>query len=134
MYDGYSTAFLLPIYPIAAQGLVVTDPDGVVVDAADYSLGGATGRISAVDDFAFDEGPHAITATVGLSAHPDYATKYEPRVRALVMGLASILYHQRNPKASSESESGTSVSYDTGRALPEHLQAIADGLRIRRIA
>lgn len=132
-YDGYATAFILPVYPVADTGLAITDQWGTVVDANDYSIDRATGRITAVADFAFDDGPHEITATVGLSAHPNYATKYEPRMRALILGLASILYHQRNPKASSESESGTSVSYDTSRGLPEHLQAIVNGLRLRRV-
>jgi hypothetical protein len=134
LYDSYASTFFLPIYPVAAAALVITDPFGDVVDPADYSLDSVSGRITAVNDFVFDDGPHVITATVGLSAHPNYATKYEPRVRALVMGIAAILYHQRNPKASSESESGTSVSYDTSRALPLHLEQLAESLRIRRIA
>jgi uncharacterized phiE125 gp8 family phage protein len=138
LFDGFATAFLLPVYPIAGTGTVVTDSFGTVVDAADYAVDRASGRLTAVDDFVFDEGPHVITATVGLSAHPSYATKYEPRVRALVMGLASILYHRRNPGAVSESESGSSVSYGGEGStyavgVPTHLQSIVNGLRIRRI-
>lgn len=138
LFDGFATAFILPVYPIAGTGTVVTDSFGTVVDALDYSVDRATGRITAVDDFVFDEGPHEIVATVGLSAHPAYATKYEPRVRALIMGLASILYHRRNPGAVSESESGSSVSYGGegstyAGGVPTHLQSIVNSLRIRRV-
>ena len=95
-----------------------------------------------MNGYVFGTGPYVITATVGLSAHPDYATKYEPRARALIMGLFSILYHQRNPNATQESAGGgVSVSYGRGAysgtrgavGLPDHLQSIVSGLLVRRV-
>ena len=136
--DGFTPAFDLPVYPVASAALVVKDSTGDVVDVANYAIDNRLGRISGVDGYAFGAGPYVITATVGLSAHPDYATKYEPRVRALILGLTAILYHRRNPGTMTESESGTSVAYGGegstyGSGLPTHLQQIVNGLRARRV-
>lgn len=134
LWNGYTPALALPIYPVATTPApVVTDSAGDVVDALSYEVDPATGRLSAVDGYEFDDGPHVITATVGLDAHPDYDIRYEPKVRALVMGLASILYHQRNPGVTSESEGGSSVSYRDKDDLPQHLRSLRESLRIKRI-
>lgn len=138
--DGFTPAFDLPVWPVASNPApVVKDANGVVVDASNYALDIRLGRLSSVDGYAFSYYPYVITATVGLEAHPEYATKYEPNVRSLIMGLVSILYHRRNPGAVGESAGGgVSVQYGGegstyGPGVPTHLMSIVNTLRAKRV-
>lgn len=137
-YDFYGRQHItLPVWPVAAIPVpVITDFYGVTVDDSTYTVD-SIGRIVANIGTSFAGFPYAfsIVATVGLENHPDYGTKYEPRINALILGLASILYYQRNPNASSNSSGGgVSVSYmNTEMGLPPHLAQIVKGLRLPRI-
>lgn len=124
----------LPVYPVDAVGLVLTDGDGDVVDPSEYTVDEDAGKIISVDDSWFSNPFYEVTATVGLSAGSQYAGK-EPELNTLIKGLASILYFQRNPNAVSDSGgAGVSVSYQSSGALPMHLNSIVESFRGRRIA
>ncbi len=125
--------FYLGEYPVKASSPapVITDSSGDVVDAATYALDPSTGRFTANTGSSWGVSPYQVVATVGLSAHPNYATKYEPQLRALIIGLAAVLYHHRNPGASSESSGGVSVSYHDAE-VPPQLLSIARSMRMVR--
>jgi hypothetical protein len=129
--------YLRPFPVSATPAPVVTNSSGTVIAEADWTLDGTIGRIWSNDGVSFNEFPYNVVATVGLDAHPDFEDRYSANCRTLIIGLASILYHQRNPSASSESESGASVSYggekDEETGLPVHLASIVKRLRPRRI-
>jgi hypothetical protein len=131
--DGLGYGLSLP-YPVASTPApTVTDADGDAVPTTDYRVDSALGWFVPDTDYAFGEAGHTIVATVGLSAHPRYAAEIEPRVNALIIGLASVLYHERNPNASSESAGGgVSRSYRDGQ-LPPRLAQLAAGLRPVRL-
>jgi hypothetical protein len=123
---GVVTQLLIPVTPVALDPApVVTDGDGETVSASTYRVDGATGLLTANRGEAFGSGPYTIVATVGLPAASDYSTRIEPQLRALILGLAALLYHQRNPGARSEGTGGgASVAYG-GDEVPPHLAAIA---------
>lgn len=136
-YDAYGRQHIaVPVWPVAsAPAPVVTDYNGDVVSGGTYTLD-SIGRIVANVGTSFSMYPYSLTVSVGLENHPAYGTKYEPRVNALILGLASILYYQRNPNASSNSSGGgVSVSYamNNEAGIPPHLFAIVKGLRLPRI-
>jgi uncharacterized phiE125 gp8 family phage protein len=124
----------LPFYPVNAAGLVLTDADGETVPADDYTVDGDAGKLTATEDSWFSNAPYEATAEVGLSAGSGYSGK-EPGLRALIIGLTAILYHQSNPNASSDSAGGgVSVSYQSSWSLPPHLNTIVMSFRGMRVA
>jgi hypothetical protein len=139
-YDEYGrTVLYLPEYPIAISGEgvpVVVDDEADTVATSEYSVDSA-GRLTSLTGYSFSTHPYGVTVMVGLELDPDYPTKYEPHLRRLILGIASIDYHQRNPNASSDSSGGgVSVSYashEDTEGLPPHLYSIVKRLRPVRI-
>lgn len=135
-YDAYGRQHIaVPVWPVASlPAPVVTDSNGDVVSGGTYTLD-SIGRIVANVGTSFSGYPYSLTVSVGLENHPSYGTKYEPRVNALILGLASVMYYQRNPNASSNSSGGgVSVSYmNNEMGLPPYLAQIVKGLRLPRI-
>lgn len=132
--EGVGYSLSLGVYPVAAAPApVVTDARATVVTASNYRVDPALGWMIPITTYSFADDSHTVIATVGLSAHPRYATEIEPRVNALILGLASILYHQRNPNAASESAGGgVSVSYGK-EEIPPQLMSLVRGLRPVRL-
>lgn len=136
-YDDYGRhQFYLPVWPVSVDSedvAVITDKNGDTVDDSTYTVDARTGLFQTVVGEHWRAAPFSVVATVGLSVHPDYATKIEPKVRSLILGCAAILYKQRNPNAVSDSSgAGVSVSYGD-HALPPYLEQIATLLRGSRI-
>lgn len=130
--EGVGYGLSLPVYPALSVGLAVTDANAAAVAGANFRLDNALGWLVPVTTYSFADASHTVVATVGLSAHPRYAVEIEPRVNALILGLASVLYHERNPNASSLSESGASVSYRDDQ-IPPRLKQLVAGLRPVRL-
>lgn len=138
VFDDFGGSIYIRPFPVAdTPAPVLTDANGDIVPAGDYTLDKTIGRLFSNDGVSFSSFPYSVVATVGLDAHPDFEDRYSANCRTLILGLASILYHQRNPQASSESESGASVSYggerDPETGLPVHLASIVKRLRPRRV-
>lgn len=133
--SGRSSLYVKPFPVASVPAPVLTDANGDIVDGADWALDSGIGRIISAENVTFSAFPYSVLATVGLDSHPDFEERYAPLLRTFIIGLASILYHERNPGASSESESGTSVSYSRkpGGELPDRLENIRQRLTPRRV-
>lgn len=129
------TTLQVPRYPFATTtpAPVVVDAQGQTVDPATYTIEPRYGQIYGAPGVTFDNGPYAITATVGLSAHPDYATRLEPLVSAAILDLVADLYQRRNPAAVTEAEGGVSVTYQSG-ILPARTQQMLASCRMIGVA
>lgn len=105
-------SLLLP-RPCASAGLTVVDGDGRTLAAAEYDTSDLNeyGMLYAARGYTFDNGPYQGTATIGLSAHPDYGTEIEPVVNGILLDLCAEWYQHRSPQASQESDPGASTSY-----------------------
>ena len=140
IYESYNSetgasVLHLPGYPVQAVPVVVVDADDDAVAPADYALDLAAGRIvaNAATGKAWSNGPYSVTAFVGLSAHPEYATAVEPRLYAAILLAFADLYHNRNPRASSESAAGAGVGLtaDAERRVRAVLGDVAPRARVR---
>lgn len=139
-----SDTLRLPIYPVSlmveedsnseggVDAAVITDADDTVIDAADYHLDERIGVFTATTGNSFTNYPYTIVATVGLSAHPDYATVIEPVINAAILDLVADKWARRNPAATNESEGGgVSTSYaDVG--IPARVRETLDPWRMAR--
>lgn len=104
---------VLGYVPIDATTVVVTDADGVTVDASTYAVRQDLGLIKGNEGVTFANGPYAIAVTkAGFDTSPGYATRWSPMIAAAVIDYALMLYQQRTPGASSEKASGTTVTYE----------------------
>lgn len=135
-YDRYRRGVIyLPEYPVSLEvtdAVEITDENDEIVDDADYVVSN-DGRITSIVGKTFTWQPYTVVAKVGLSVATDYATRIEPDLRSLILGIASIFYKQRNPNAVSDSGGGgVSVTYQGGEytdGLPNHLYSIVRKLR-----
>lgn len=93
-------------FKTAAPAPIVTDVDGVTVDATTYYLDDRGLKIRAKAGYAFPARPYTIVATIGLSAHPDYASKYELVAATAILDLVAHRYLNRDPGMSSETDEG----------------------------
>lgn len=134
-YDAEYRNYFYLGYPVASSpAIVITDANGDTVSSGTYTVDSRSGRVLANSGSSFSATPFSIVATVGLSAHPDYATKKEPILRSLIFGLTSILYRQRNPDVTSESAGGgESTSYEMNE-IPSRLRAFVHALKGPRIS
>lgn len=107
---------------------VVTDYYGTTVASTTYALDPRFCVIRALPGYAFCNRPYTIAATIGLSAHPDYASRLEPIASLAIIELVAHWYQNRNPAAASETdEAGGTVSQvadaDAGRGMPPRILA-----------
>ena len=133
-------ALIYPVFPIGTTGtpavpaVAITDADGVTVATTDYRVDRRTGIIRAEPGVTFANPPYTITATAGLSAAADYATRIEPAVSRAILALASHYYHRTNPAAVQESSGGgASTTYADG-LLPKDVAALVQPFRLERVA
>lgn len=86
---------------------VITDGNGVAIDTTTYLLDNRSGKIrSKWGGRIFVSGPYTITATVGLSAHPDYAVRLEAVASSAILDFVAHLYENRNPMIADEQGAG----------------------------
>lgn len=136
--DSYNRSVLyLPVWPAVSAGLTVVDANGDTVAGADYTLDVDAGKLISATGKYFGTPPYTVTATSGLSSGSTYSAVVEPILRSLILGLSSILYHQRNPNALNDSAGGgVSVSYRsdvTGDDLPKNLHSLVGLIRVPRL-
>lgn len=126
--DYSPTSLLLP-RPIATAGLTVVDADARTLDPVEYDTTELveTGMLYAGRGYSFSNGPYSGSASVGLSAHPDYASRLEPIVNGIILDLVAEWYQHRSPGASQESDPGVSTSYFDG-ALPPRVRRMLRSL------
>ncbi|HEX6576656.1 MAG TPA: head-tail connector protein [Gemmatimonadaceae bacterium] len=133
--DEYGRSVIyLPEYPVSLNpALVLKDENDDTVSAGDYTVVDS-GRITSVAGKSFASWPYQATATVGLALSIDYERKYEPMLRTLILGLASIAYKQRDPNVTNDSNLGVSwASNENTEGLPPYLYSIVRKLRPPRI-
>lgn len=118
----YGDLFELPGPYALSPAPVVTDANGVVIDATTYYLDNRAGKIRAKAGGYFGMRPYTVVATIGLSAHPDYLSRLEPIAALAVLDLVAHLYQNRNPAVVSESdEAGGSVGLSPD-AIPPRIR------------
>lgn len=112
-YDNYGVRPQLQLpgpFKTSSPAPVVTDRDGATVDASTYDLDPRGCRILAKLGYDFCVRPYSIAATIGLSAHPDYASRLEPVVSVAILEFVAHWYLHRDPSMSSETdESGATI-------------------------
>lgn len=110
-------------FKTAGPAPIVTDRDGSVVDASCYTLDPKRGKIVAKYWYSFALGPYTITADIGLSAHPDYASQLEAIASSAILQMTAHLYLNRNPGVANEmDEVGGAVSYRVDGIPPAVMQ------------
>jgi len=133
---GVASLYLPSLPAPAPNTVVVLDPDGEVVDDATYRVDRYQGALHGVAGTLFAYGTHTVTATMGLSAHPDYATRIEPVVNAGVRDYAADLYLRRNPAAAFEAAgAGVSITYNesANQGLPPRIATALSPWRRRNV-
>lgn len=101
---------------------VVTDPDDEEVDADDYYLDPRRRLIRAKTGCLFASRPYTIVASVGLSAHPDYAARLEAIASVAILDAVAHLYFHRDPSTTAETdEGGSSRSVEADQILPRRV-------------
>jgi hypothetical protein len=141
LFDRPVAKLRVPVTPIAALTSVVDD-DGTALDLTRLRTDVTTGLVSYKDKSMFMNGPYTITATVGLSASPQYQFGASAAIQQAVVDVVADLYQRRNPAASREAEGGgiavdynpvqRGVGADNAREdlLPERTAAILAPFRI----
>lgn len=112
------TALVFPWRPIGAS-VTVVNAAGDTVDAATYRVDRRSGMLYAKAGYAFQNGPFALTATLGLDQWDEYATAIEPLLGQVIIDVATDLYTRRTPMATAENGAGTTVSWDASRRCVE---------------
>lgn len=108
---------------LTAPAPIVTDVNGTVVDPTTYVLDNREGRIRSKDGSAiFGSLPYTVVATIGLSAHPDYAARLEAVASIAILDLVAHLYQNRNPAVISESDEGGSSQSLSPDAIPPRIR------------
>ena len=125
--DYVSTEIQLPGPFALNPAPVVTDLEGVVVVATTYLLDNRNGKIRAKyapgQGYGYPSGlfracPYTVVATIGLSAHPDYAASLEAVASSAILNLVAHLYENRNPAMLSEGVAGVTLTPD---AIPPRI-------------
>lgn len=120
-YDGFNTKPMLQLPGPFAASPAVVDRDGTTVDSTTYYQDRYNGRIIAKPGYGFPARPYTITATIGLSSHPDYAAKLEVAISVAIIDLVAHLYQNRNPGASAEADEGGGSKSLLADALPPRI-------------
>lgn len=110
----------------------VVDKDGVAVPTTDYDLDPRGLKIRAKLGVSFPNRPYSITATVGLSEHPDYAARLEAVVSQAIVELVAIWYWNRNPAAVRETDEGGGGREVTEDAIPQRIVDLLTSLPMPR--
>jgi hypothetical protein len=97
---------------------VVTDVNGSTVDSATYDLDARGMKIRAKSGVSFSARPYSILATIGLSAHPDYATRLEAIANQAIVDFVAHLWRNRLVGVSSIAEEGGSAQTFEGDGRP----------------
>ena len=129
-------ALVLPGVVADDPAPVVEDADGTAVEATEYRVDTRTGTLVGLSGYRFRSGPYAVTATIGLSAHPQYATLIEPVINSGIRDYAADLYQRRNPAAGFEAEgAGVSTTYNESAnlSLPSRITATLAPWRRRNV-
>lgn len=124
-------------YPVedTTPAPVITDVDGDTVDATTYDLDPLTGVVTAKEGYTFPNGPYTIVATIGMSAHPDYATRIESVLNRAIKQSVAAAYDRRNPDLMQESAAGgSSRRYAESGMLPDAVRKRLSSLRYRAIS
>jgi len=132
-------SLILPYMQIDPASIVVTDPEGILVQPEQYNVRLDIRQIVglAVNSsepawgvyMLFGNGPYTIKCKAGYGTLPDYERKWLPRIRSLIKDYTLFLYQQRTPGASHEMSTGTTVDYgaiDPDSGLPYR---VCSGLR-----
>jgi hypothetical protein len=134
----------LPVYPVSLEveedsdsaggvaALVLTDADDEIIADTDYHLDERIGVLTGVTGVSFGNYPYTVVATVGLSAHPDYALVIEPVINAAILDIVADRWNRRNPAATSESEGGGVGTSYANVGLPERVKEMLDPWRMAR--
>ena len=102
-----SSELQLPGPFLSSPTPTVTDVNGTVVDTTTYVLDNRSGKIrSKFGDVIFGSVPYTIVATVGLSAHPDYSSRFEAVASTAILDLVAHWYQNRDPNVSSGQDEG----------------------------
>ena len=127
--DGIVSApsIVLPHRPVSVTS--ITDGDGVVMAASDYSVDAGSGIIYAATGLAFWNMPYTVTYGAGLSLRADYPAT-EAMVGQVIIDVACELYQQRTPRAASETGAGTSIAWDTSREMAARTEKAVRHLRL----
>jgi uncharacterized phiE125 gp8 family phage protein len=131
---GDITMLSLSRYPVASAGLTVTDVNAATVDPTTYVLVGTQGLIRAKAGTTFNAGPYTIAGTIGLSAHPDYATRLEAVISTAILDIVADLYDRRAPGTVSESDGGGFSQVNTQAVIPPRVQMSLAPLRLFVVA
>jgi uncharacterized phiE125 gp8 family phage protein len=99
----------------------IVDVDGGTLDASSYVFDARSGKVRAKRGYSFTRGPYTVTADIGLSAHPDYASQLEAVATMAILELLAHLYLNRNPATSDESDEGGASKKLDAVALPERV-------------
>jgi uncharacterized phiE125 gp8 family phage protein len=99
---------VIPVTPVDTATVAITDADGTTLSSTtDYRIPDAwSGMVHARPGIVFATRPYTITATVGLSAATDYATRIEPAIAMAILDVAADAWHRRNPAAQAEGTGG----------------------------
>lgn len=97
-------------FAVSGSAPVVTARDGEEIDAESYYLDPRAGLLRGKDGYRFCARPYTIVATIGLSAHPDYAAILESIANGAILDLVAHLHLRRDPSVAAETDEG-------GRAL-----------------
>lgn len=108
-------------FKTAAPAPVVTDVNGSTVDAANYYLDDRGLKIRAKPGYSFPARPYTIVATIGLSAHPDYAARYELVAATAILDLVAHRYWNRNPGVRTETDEGGGSKAYRDEAIPPEI-------------
>lgn len=118
-----------PISRLLQDAPEIKDKDGVVVDPATYYVDYDNALIVGLEGVTFEAGPYDITATVGLSARPDYA-RIEPDLAQCILDVAVDLYSWRAPAVTHRSAGGgVSEGRDPKTGIPLRVCAALDKYR-----
>jgi len=121
-YNGPNASILQLPGPFAlSPAPVVTDVNGVTISSTTYLLDQVGGKIRGKSGMTLGAWPLTVVATIGLSAHPDYAAKYETFASLLILDLVAHYYQNRNPAVISQSDEGGASESLTPDSIPPRI-------------
>jgi len=124
-------SFVLTRYPIAlSPAPTITDNTGATVDASTYAIDPRTGVVRALAFGCFPSGPYTVVGNVGMSAHPDYATRIEPVLNSAILDLVADYYDRRAPGTVSESDGGGFSQTNTQLEVPPRIAARLNSIAV----